>query len=155
MVGCSIVLAMVQNGRLAEHIGLKNCTLVNFLTGTTGAALLFIVTKESLISFDHFKDMPLMGYLGGFFGLFVVTLSTIVVDKIPIITSAMLMYSGQLAMGILIDYYRGTPLSPAKIAGCILIVIGVYFNSYIDQKQAKKDLVQQTSSSLLEEHLLD
>ena len=139
MVGCSIVLAMVQNGRLADYIGLKNCTLVNFLTGVTGAAILFIITKESFISIHEFNHIPIFGLLGGFFGLFVVTLSTIVVAKIPVITSTMLMYIGQLVMGILIDYYRGTPLSIGKIIGCVLIVIGVYFNSYIDKKQALSD----------------
>jgi len=133
IVGCSIVLAMVQNGRLADHIGLKNCTLINFLTGITGAAILFIVTKESLISIHDFRDMPLLGFFGGIFGLFAVALSTIVVNKIPVMTSTMLIYTGQLTMGILIDYNRGTPLSIGKIAGCILIVIGVYFNSYIDK----------------------
>lgn len=141
MVGCSIVLAMVQNGQLAEHVGLKNCTLINFITGFTGSALLFIIAKES-ITLNAFSNMPFMGYLGGFFGIIVVTLSTIVVKKLPIITSTMLMYTGQLAMGILIDLYRGTPLSVGKIAGCVLIVIGVYFNGYIDKKtiDAQKDL---------------
>jgi len=136
MVGCSIVLAMVQNGRLANRIGLKNCTLINFLTGLTGASILFIVTRESLIAFSSFDHMPLLGFLGGLFGILVVIFSTIVVDKIPIISSTMLMYTGQLIMGILIDYYRGTPLSMGKIIGCSLIVIGVYFNSYIDKKYA-------------------
>lgn len=154
-VGCSIVLAMVQNGRLADYIGLKNCTLINFLTGVTGALILFIVTKESLSSFTNFSDMPLIAYAGGLFGVIVVALSTIVVNKIPIIASAMLMYTGQLAMGILIDFYRGTPLSIGKILGCLLIVIGVYFNGYIDRKYVTKESTEQTSSSLLEERLLD
>jgi transporter family-2 protein len=145
IVGCAIVLAMVQNGRLADYIGLKNCTLINFISGVTGASILFIITKESLISFTQFGDMPVIGYLGGFFGIFVVTLSTIVVNRIPIITSTMLMYTGQLVMGILIDYYSATPLSLGKIVGCVLIIIGVYFNSYIDKKHATQVLVEQKS----------
>lgn len=154
VVGCSIVLAMVQNGRLAEHVGVKNCSLINFITGVSGAVLLFVLTKESF-AFGQLNNMPLLGYLGGLFGLVIVTLSTIVVTKIPTITSTMLMYTGQLAMGIFIDFVRGTPLSTGKIAGCILIVIGVYFNNYIDSKQATQASSEQTSSSLLGERLLD
>lgn len=154
MVGVSIVLAMVQNGRLAEHIGLKNCTLINFLTGVTGAVILMVVARDSLVV-SNFEGMPFIGYIGGLLGIAIVTTSTIVVSKLPIITSTMLMYTGQLAMGILIDYLRGTPLSIGKIIGCALIVIGVYFNSFVDKYYAKQDSIEQTSSSLLEERLLD
>jgi len=155
MVGCSIVLAMVQNGRLADYIGLKSCTLINFMTGVTGALILLIVTREAFFSPTDFNGMPAIGYIGGLLGIFIVTTSTIVVSKLPIITSSMLMYTGQLAMGIIIDAIMGTPLSIGKIAGCILIVIGVYFNSFVDKYYAKQDLAEQTSSSLLEERLLD
>lgn len=136
IVGFTIVISMVQNGKLAHHIGIKNSTFINFITGTIGSLILLVFSKEYLTAFKELKNVPLPAYLGGIIGIAVVVLSTIVVQKISVIASTMLLYVGQLSMGIIIDLIRDTPLSTGKILGCLLIVIGVYMNSIIDKKQA-------------------
>lgn len=136
-VGFTIIVSMVQNSRLSQDIDLKQVTLLNFITGFIGALLYFLLTKQSFAGFSGIKTMPYLGYMGGAIGVIVVTLSTIAMKKVSVIAAAMLMYTGQLLMGILIDYGRGTQLSLGKVIGCALIIAGVYFNSYIDNKNLK------------------
>lgn len=137
IVGFTIVVSMVQNGRLSKDIGIRNCTLMNFITGLFGASLIFLITKESLLVFKDFREIPLLGYIGGILGVLVVLIGTLVVRKISVIASTMLAYTGQLLAGIIIDLVRGTELSFGKIAGCLLIVAGVYINTKIDEKKLK------------------
>lgn len=134
-IGFTIIVSMVQNARLEHEINIHQVTLLNFMTGITGASLYFVFSGESLSQLTNLATMPFLGYIGGAIGVIVVTLSTIVIKKVSIIASAMLMYTGQLLMGLIIDYGRGTELSIGKIIGCILIVAGVYFNSYVDSKK--------------------
>lgn len=136
LVGFTIILSMVQNARLEQSINIKQVTLLNFITGLIGTGFVFFFAKESLSIYQSLGDIPLFGYIGGLLGVFVVTLITLVMRKISVISATMLMYTGQLLTGIIIDYFRGTELSTGKIIGCGLIIAGVYFNSYIDNKVA-------------------
>ncbi len=138
IVGVSIVVAMVQNGALSERIGYKNTTLINFITGFLASALIFIFTGWHLKTFINLKSMGPVGYIGGALGVIVVLLSNIVIHKIPVIESAMLAYVGQLACGLVIDALMGINLSFGKIIGCVLIILGVIINSYIDRSKSKK-----------------
>ena len=134
VVGISIVFSMVQNGALSKKIGYKNTTLLNFITGSLGTLIIFIITKQSITSYMHLAEMELLGYIGGFLAVVVVLVSNIVITKIPVIESAMLAYIGQLACGLFIDFLIGTSLSNGKIIGCVLILLGVFFNAYADKK---------------------
>ncbi len=138
VVGISIVLAMVQNGALTEKIGYKNTTLMNFITGFLTSSFIFLFTGWHFKSFIDLKSMSPLGYMGGLLGVMVVLLSNIVIHKIPVIESAMLAYVGQLACGLVIDAFMGINFSPGKIIGCVLILLGVLFNAYVDRSDDKK-----------------
>lgn len=131
-MGFTIIISMVQNARLAQDVDVKQGTLLNFVTGLAGILIYFIITGNTIDIYAALGNVPLLGYIGGFLGVVVVAVGTIVMRKVSVIASAMLMYTGQLLMGIIIDYSRGIELSPGKIIGCVLIVAGVYFNNYVD-----------------------
>ena len=136
LVGFAIIISMVQNARLVQHVNIKQVTLLNFMTGVAGASIIFFFTRESLSIYQTMGNVPLFGYVGGLLGVIAVTIGTLVMRKVSVIAAAMLMYTGQLLTGVIIDYFRGTELSTGKIIGCGLIIAGVYFNSYIDSRAA-------------------
>ncbi|MEN8907636.1 MAG: DMT family transporter [Clostridiales bacterium] len=140
LVGVTIIISMVQNGRLSNYIEIKQVTFLNFMTGLFGITLVFILTKESISIFGNFREVPFLGYTGGIIGVCIVSGATIVVRKLSTIAATMLMYSGQLLMGFVIDSILGIEISIGKILGCIMIIIGVYFNSYIENKNIETDL---------------
>lgn len=130
--GVLIILSLSQNAKLADHTSILQSTIINYITGLFGAIIAFIIAGESLSFIFHLDSVPLLGYFGGLLGIIVVAFSSIIVRKISLIASTMLMYTGQLLAGIIIDLLRGTELSIGKIIGCILIFIGIYINTVID-----------------------
>lgn len=139
MVGFTIVLSMVQNARLAKDITNTQTTLMNFITGLTGITLIFLVTGTGWAAFDAIGNVPLIGYIGSVMGVMVVFVSTVVVRKVSVIAASMLMYTGQMLAGILIDWFRGTELTPLKLVGCALVMAGIYFNAYVDSRESKDE----------------
>ncbi len=134
--GFTITLSIIQNGRLSSKIGLKNTTLLNFITGLFGSLLLFVFSNEALSIYGNYRDVPLLGYIGGILGVTVVMLSSYVINKISVIAATMLIYIGQLSMGFLIDYLRGVSLPPLKLLGFAFIIVGIYVINKIDIKTA-------------------
>lgn len=142
ITGITIVIAMVQNANLATYVGVKQSTLMNYITGLITVTLIFVITKESLGFISELPNTHLLGYFGGLLGIIVVATSTIILKKVSVIAATMLMYAGQLMMGLLIDATRGTDLSLGKIIGCFLIIAGVYFNSLVDQRMSTKTITE-------------
>ena len=140
ITGISTVISMVQNSRLSQFTSLPQTTLLNFMTGLTGMIILFLIGGHSIASFSGLSDMHFFGYLGGLMGVSVVLLSSFVMQKISVIAASMLMYTGQMIAGFIIDYFRDVAMSPTKIIGCVLIILGVYIHSYIESRQAKIEL---------------
>lgn len=137
-IGFTIVTSMVQNARLAKDVTNSQTTVLNFITGLGGISTVFLITGARVSSFAFIDDVPLLGYIGGMLGVIVVFASTVIIRKVSIIAASMLMYTGQMVAGFVIDYYREIDLSPIKIIGCTLIIAGIYFNGYIDNKEAIK-----------------
>ena len=137
-IGFTIVTSMVQNARLANDISNVQTTVLNFMTGLMGISLMFILTGTSITIYALANKVPLFGYLGGTLGVIVVFTSTIIIRKVSIIAASMLMYTGQMLTGFVIDYYRGILFSPYKLLGCALIISGIYFNAYVDSQSLNK-----------------
>ena len=137
-IGFTIVVSMVQNARLSKDISNGQTTVLNFMTGLVGIAILFILGGTGLAVFSDMGQVPVLGYIGGILGVIVVFTATVVIRKVSVIASSMLMYTGQMMAGILIDYFRGIEFSPYRLLGCALIVAGIYFNAYIDSRPEKQ-----------------
>lgn len=137
LIGFTIVTSMVQNARLAKDISNAQTTILNFITGLIGISLLFIISGTGLAYFALVHQVPLLGFIGGALAVVVVFTSTVIIRKVSIIASSMLMYTGQMLAGFLIDYYRGIVLSPYKLLGCGLIIAGIYFNAYVDSRSTQ------------------
>lgn len=142
MIGLTIVVSMTQNSRLEKDIDIKQVTLLNFITGSIGTLILFIIGGHELKDFIPLTTMPWYGYIGGVLGVVSVTLCTITMKHLSVITASMLMYTGQMFIGIVIDVLRGIDFSIGRIIGCVLIVLGVYFNSYMDTIGEKENALQ-------------
>lgn len=142
ITGITIVIAMVQNANLANSVGVKQSTLMNFISGLTAVLIIFLLTKESFNFITLIPSTHILGYFGGLLGIIVVASSTIILKKVSVIAATMLMYAGQLIMGLLIDATRGTDLSIGKIIGCVLIIAGVYFNTLVDQRMSTKTITE-------------
>lgn len=135
MAGVTIVVSRIVNAKLSERIGLFESTFYNFLTGLIFSMIILLFAKEnfnisSLTSFT----IPFYAYIGGLIGVFSITLSNYTAPKISVFYMTLLIFIGQIATGIIIDYFALNELSPGKIIGSILVAAGLSYNLFIDIK---------------------
>ncbi|WP_160680208.1 DMT family transporter [Clostridium sp. C8-1-8] len=140
--GAFVTLSMIINGNLGERIGGLKGTLINYITGLAFAVVLFLAAKltGNALSIDkiNIAGIPAYAFFGGMLGVCVIVLSNKVIPKIPAIYSMVLMFVGQLIMGMVIDYFSFNKFSIGKLIGSIFIILGLLYNFNVDKKTSKK-----------------
>lgn len=135
IAGGLVLLSMIINSHLAKRIGIFQGTLVNYIIGLLFTILVLLFRNNTMnLSLNSLSKIPFWAYLGGLIGVMVVAISNIVIPKIPTIYSTLLIFSGQLFTGIIIDYFTGNLISKGKIIGGFLIIAGLTYNFNIDKK---------------------
>lgn len=140
LAGVTIVLSRIINSNLAKEIGLFQSTFFNFLTGFIFSAIVLFFAKENLnIAAISKASIPFYAYIGGFIGIFSITLSNYIAPKISAFYMTLLIFIGQLSIGIAADYFMLNELSIGKIIGGIIVSLGLSYNLYIDKQDSKSN----------------
>ncbi|WP_105618820.1 DMT family transporter [Vallitalea okinawensis] len=137
ITGIIVIITIILNGNLSNRIGYHQATLINFILGILFAAVLYLLFDWG--NTTNLKDIPVYLYFGGAFGVAIVILNSVVVIKISAVYTTVLVFVGQLFAGILIDYLRFKTLEWGDIIGGIIIIGGVCFNLYCDQKSSDQE----------------
>jgi len=136
LAGASIVAGRIINSNLAEKIGIFQGTLFNYVIGLFFSFIFLFLSNESLnITNTKIKSIPLWAYLGGLTGDLVIVLSSYVTPKISSFYLTLIIFIGQLFVGIIIDYFTLNKLSLGNILGGLLVLIGLTYNLLIDKNQ--------------------
>lgn len=134
--GCLTIVSMIINSKLAERIGMLQGILMNYLVGLLFSIIFMMLNFNSMnFSTEIFSNIPFWAYLGGAIGIIGIAINNAVLPKIGAIYATLLIFIGQLFMGITIDFFIGNSISKGKIIGGLLILGGMVYNSYIDKKQ--------------------
>jgi transporter family-2 protein len=139
---------MIINSHLAKKIGVFQGTFINYVMGLLFTVVVLLVRNNSIdVSFQLLYEIPFWAYLGGLIGVVVVAVSNIIIPQIPTIYTTLLIFSGQLFTGIIIDYFAGGLISKGKIIGGVLIIAGLTYNFNVDKKHALTSTAQNVNSS--------
>lgn len=146
LAGILVLVSMIINSNLSKEIGTFQGTFVNYAVGLFFAILVFMVSRSySTIDGKSFMGMPSWAYLGGALGVVIVCISNVIIPKIPTIYTTLLIFTGQLFSGILIDYFREDVISKGKIIGGLFILVGMGYNFYVDNSENKIQTVEVSS----------
>lgn len=144
ITGAMVILSMVINSRLGKKIGVLQGTFINYVVGLIGVSIVLLIKEGGIdISMHKIYGIPAWAYLGGVIGVMVVSVSNVVIPKIPTIYSTLLIFIGQIVTGIVIDFITVDTVSKGKIMGSILILGGLWYNFYIDKQKVIKEQVEQ------------
>lgn len=123
--GVCIGLSRAINGRLALDRGAFHASLCNHIVGFLFLSLLLVATGS--VNGATFGQAPWGAYLGGVIGALFVALNSYVLPRLGTLRAALLIISGQMLAGVVIDRLRdsGDTIS-AQILGVGLILLGVY-----------------------------
>lgn len=136
MAGISVVVSRIINFRLADEIGIVQGTFYNYVVGLFFSLVFMFFSGEFLkIPSIQFGSLPLWAYIGGMCGVVVVTLSSYVTPKISSFYLTLLIFTGQLFAGIIIDFFSTSHLSAGKIIGGLFVLAGLTYNLVVDLKR--------------------
>ncbi|MFA9465369.1 MAG: DMT family transporter [Velocimicrobium sp.] len=134
LAGCTIVLARTVNARLAVETSLSTSTFYNFLFGfMTSVIVLFIYGREDISNVGFMGSCHWWGYLGGIIGIFVVFILNLNVTKISSFYMTLLLFVGQVFMGILLDILLTHSFSLQQMLGGVFVLLGICINLYFDK----------------------
>ncbi|WP_055665951.1 DMT family transporter [Desnuesiella massiliensis] len=139
LAGASIVIGRIINYKLAEEIGLFQGTLVNYIVGLVFAIIFLLVSGESIVGLQ-ISAVPWWAYLGGITGVIVVVLSSYITPKISSFYLALIVFIGQLFVGIIIDSFSLKSIPVGKIVGGILVLGGLTYNLMLDRTASKEEM---------------
>lgn len=136
MAGITIVVSRILNANLAKEIGELQSTFYNFLTGLIFSIIIFLFSKESF-NISQLTPIPFFAYIGGLIGIASISLSNKIAPKTSTFYMTLLIFIGQLLIGIIIDYFIFNKFSLGKILGGSLAAIGLEYNLMLDKQSIK------------------
>jgi bacterial/archaeal transporter family-2 protein len=139
--GVTRTISRMTNAQLSERIGPFQSTFYNYVLGLICSVLALLVSREPLpVSALTARQIPAWAYFGGVVGVLFVVLSNLTAPKISAFAMTVLIFVGQIAAGIAIDIFVHQQLALGKIAGGVLILVGLLGNLSIDKDRKREHL---------------
>lgn len=130
VAGALIALQAGVNGQLAKQVGsVFVAAMISFFVGTMALLLLVLIQRETP-SLSALKGLTWWHWCGGLMGAFFITVSAFAGPRIGALLFMTLVLAGQLSMALALDHFgwagfREAPISLGKMAGLLLIILGV------------------------------
>ena len=131
LAGAILPLQAGINGLLARQLpSVLAAALLSFVVGTL-ALLLLVLGQRELPSLAALRGLQWWHWSGGLLGAFFITTAAFAGPRIGALLFMALVLAGQLGMAMLLDHfgwvgYREAPISLGKVAGLLLIVLGIW-----------------------------
>ncbi|MBE5963016.1 MAG: DMT family transporter [Lachnospiraceae bacterium] len=139
LAGTTIVTSRNVNAMLAKKIGAYESTFFNYLVGILLSIVVFFFSREAFVPFfapESFSDVIM--YLGGILGVVAIVISNFITPNISAFLLTLLIFISQLVTGIVVDFFLYHEFSIPKVAGGLLVLIGLVYNLYLDKKDEPK-----------------
>ncbi|AZC16125.1 MULTISPECIES: DMT family transporter [Pseudomonas] len=130
VAGALIALQAGVNGQLAKQVGsVFVAAMISFFVGTMALLLLVLIQRETP-SLSALKGLTWWHWCGGLMGAFFITVAAFAGPRIGALLFMTLVLAGQLSMALALDHFgwagfREAPISLGKMAGLLLIILGV------------------------------
>ncbi|GKS14985.1 membrane protein [Paenibacillus chitinolyticus] len=124
------------NGKLRVATdSLLGATFISFFVGAIILLILILITRRRLeipLYDIQRKRIPVWVYMGGIFGIFIVTGNIVLLPELGSVLTTMIFLLGQMIMAIIIDQFgifnlQKRKIDSRRIAALVLTVIGILF----------------------------
>ena len=132
--GALLAFTTTVNAALGKRIGVFPGALVNYLTGlgTTLACMLVL----GGFSWAGIPGTSPFLFSGGVLGLIIVAITSAILPRIPVVYVTVILFTGQILVGIGIDAVGGVGFTAGKLAGCAVVAAGLLYNMQTDRRAA-------------------
>lgn len=134
LAGLLLAFQSPINARLGDFMGGPlAASLLSFLTGTVALGALMLVARKP-VAWANIPQTSAWMWIGGLLGAFLVFTAAYAVPRLGAAALIALMIAGQVLASIAIDHFGvmvpQTPVSPIRIGGAVLLLIGVMMILY-------------------------
>lgn len=137
LAGVTIVLSRSVNGYLSQKVGPYLSTFFNYFTGFIASFVLCVaMILLGYQNFDFQGNPNITMLIGGVIGVFNILILNIVVSRVSAVVLTLLAFVGQLASGMILDYFIYGIFSMNKIVGCLIVFIGLVMYQYSDKERS-------------------
>lgn len=136
--GCATVISKMINYRCTKYLGTNNGSLVNYVVASLLSLVLLFVSSHFSVDLYSFGQAPWWMYLGGAFGIIAFIISMITLSHLKVMESTILLLTGQLTAGILFDALVFQNISWKKLAGILLVAVGIIWDNKISAADKEK-----------------
>jgi len=135
--GVTIVISRTTNAMLSLKSNTIISTFYNYIIGLLVSTIVFLLFYGPSLDFMYQDNYPsLFYYFGGPLGILAVFFSAYLAIRIPSLVMTLLLSFGQIASGLVLDYYLTNTFDKGNVIGGLLVFIGLLF---INQKEKNKD----------------
>lgn len=130
-IGVAMSIQTALNTQLRSYLNSPlQAAFLSFVIGTILLAVLVLLQNQPKPSLQQLSQIPWFLWLGGFLGVYAISLSIYTAPKLGFLTLSGLIIFGQLAMSLLLDHFGwlGTekmPVNWQRLLGAIIIFVGV------------------------------
>lgn len=135
LAGCTALLSRLINGRLTAKIGMYSATLINYLTGLSGALLVLLLVGQGQ---GTAAPGPFYIYLGGALGAAIVLIMNRVVGRIASFYMTLALFVGQVSAGLLLDMALSGSFPTRTAVGGLFVLAGLMLSLLQDRAQQRK-----------------
>ena len=156
LAGVGLPIQTSVNTRLRKKVGSPyNASLVSFVVALLFLSALLLITGQGLhIPLAQLLNEPAWIWIGGICGLVFLTGNILLFSKLGGVQTVVLPVLGQILMGLIIDnfglfYSQKTPLSVFRIAGAVMVILGVVLVSMAKENKTVSEKLQKSESTTL------
>lgn len=139
LYGCATVVSKMINYRAAQELGTWNGSLVNYVVASILSLFLLFFSSRLRADLAVCTGVPAWLYAGGTFGVVAFVLSIVTLNRMKVFQSTILLLSGQLLAGILFDVAVFRNFSLMKLAGVLLVTVGIFWDKKVSSAPDKTD----------------
>lgn len=146
LIGVTIVISMMLNGRLSKREGMINGIIINYLMASLSSVILCAIMIKSVSSYATIGSVPLPYFVGGLIGVLTTYIFNVIVPRMSAFYVVILRFIGQMLTSAFIDFVYLDLFSKGKIIGGILFLMGLILNARVDAKYTQKSLKLRNST---------
>jgi len=140
IAGFILILSKTFNMSLSKEIGVYGSNMINYIVGFSASLvvllMVFLFGGEIQV---NLTEIPWYVYLGGPLGAVSIIISNMTMSKTTVITTTIVVLTGQMVGSILIDYFfLKIPFKMNTLFGSILVLCGVVLFLTSEKKERKK-----------------
>ena len=122
VLGIINVVSKTINYKATEKLGSLSGSIMNYIEASIISAIIILISQQKV---EFTSDIPWLLYFVGLFGAIAFFFNITSLSKMNLFMSTIIVLIGQLIGSLCIDYFLGVFITPLKVLGIVIMLVGI------------------------------